>query len=146
MNVSVEHLIGHALTHPIAAPISRLVPQLFRLLALIAALQLLGGHWVVLQTAAWVGMTVEYAKTETLPEALSKTFDGKHPCKLCVAVKQGRSEEQNQAQIKVSLKTEAILTAVVSAPRPTVRSVEFPAPLVSADLRSLAPPTPPPLA
>ena len=120
--------------------------RLFRLLALLAALQLLGGHWVVLQTAAWVGMTVEYSKTESLPEALSKTFDGQHPCKLCVAVKQGRSEEQNQAQIKIALKTEAILTEIVSAPAPSVAPVQFPVPLVSADLRTLAPPTPPPLA
>ena len=122
------------------------MPRLFRLLALVAALQLLGGHWVVLQTAAWVGMTVEYSKTESLPEALSKTFDGKHPCKLCVAVKQGRSEEQNQAQIKVSLKTEAILTAIVSAPAPTFVPAHFTAQPVSADWHTLAPPTPPPLA
>ena len=120
--------------------------RLFRLLALLAALQLLGGHWVVLQTAAWVGMTVEYSKTESLPEALSKTFDGQHPCKLCVAVKQGRSEEQNQAQIKIALKTEAILTAIVSAPSPAAIPIKFPVVRPMVSLRTTAPPTPPPLA
>jgi hypothetical protein len=122
------------------------VSRLFRLLALLAALQLLGGHWVVLQTAAWVGMTVEYSKTESLPEALSKTFDGQHPCKLCVAVKQGRSEEQNQAQIKIALKTEAILTAIVSAPSPAAILIKFPVVCPMVSLRTTAPPTPPPLA
>ncbi|HVV70998.1 MAG TPA: hypothetical protein VHI52_05780 [Verrucomicrobiae bacterium] len=31
-------------------------------------------------------------------EALSKTFDGKHPCSLCRAIQQGRAQEKKQDQ------------------------------------------------
>ncbi len=39
-----------------------------------------------LQTAAWVTMAVNYSVKEgSVVEGLSKTFDGEHPCKLCLA-------------------------------------------------------------
>jgi hypothetical protein len=56
----------------------------------------LGWHWALLQTVAWSGMLIRYSRVETFQSALSKTFDGKHPCALCKVVQQGRSEEQNQ--------------------------------------------------
>ncbi|MEI6714981.1 MAG: hypothetical protein WCO60_14580 [Verrucomicrobiota bacterium] len=120
--------------------------RLFRVLAILAAVQLLGGHWVVLQTAAWVSMTVEYAKTDSIPEAIAKTLDGQHPCKLCHAVKKARTDEQEQTQVKIALKSEAILPEVITLPSPSFHSFEFPASGCSTTTRTLAPPTPPPLA
>ena len=46
----------------------------------------LGLHWGVLQLVGWVSMTVEFARTAPISEALEKTFDGEHPCALCLAV------------------------------------------------------------
>ena len=120
--------------------------RLFRVLAILAAVQLLGGHWVVLQTAAWVSMTVEYAKTDSLPEAIAKTLDGQHPRKLCHAVKKGRTDEQEQTQVKIALKSEAILAEAITLAQPSFRFFEFPASGRDAIARTLAPPTPPPLA
>ena len=38
--------------------------------------------------------------TESFCAALSKTFDGKHPCKLCKLVKEGKkSESKSEAQL-----------------------------------------------
>ena len=34
----------------------------------------------------WVSMAGEFARTTTISEALDKTFDGQHPCALCLAV------------------------------------------------------------
>ena len=45
-------------------------------LCMIVGLQLLGGHWAILQTAAWVGMVVDYSKSEGVEAGITKTFDG----------------------------------------------------------------------
>lgn len=59
----------------------------------------LGLHWTVLQSVAWMGMLVNYSSTGSFEEALEKTFDGKHPCKLCLAVAAGERSERNQKQL-----------------------------------------------
>lgn len=66
--------------------------------ALMLALTL-GLHWTVLQSVAWMGMLVNYSSTCSFEEALEKTFDGKHPCKLCLAVAAGERSEHNQKQL-----------------------------------------------
>ncbi len=58
----------------------------------------LGLHWTLLQTIAWTGMIVNYSRDGSFSEAVSKTFDGRHPCCLCKAIKQGRAEEKQQQQ------------------------------------------------
>lgn len=65
------------------------------MLVLVLALSL-GLHWALLQTVAWTGMLVRYAQTDNFATAVSKTFDGDHPCPLCVAVEQGRAAERQQ--------------------------------------------------
>ena len=55
-----------------------------------------GGHWVVLQSAAWVGMFVRYASEDSVPDAIVKTFDGNHACKVCEFVQEGRHGENRQ--------------------------------------------------
>ncbi|MGA3179172.1 MAG: hypothetical protein ABSF38_02385 [Verrucomicrobiota bacterium] len=54
-------------------------------------------HWTVLQSAAWVGMMVDYSRQGSLQEAVAKTFDGKHPCPLCLLVRAGKSSERKAA-------------------------------------------------
>jgi len=39
-------------------------------------------------------MFVERALSEPVADALAKTFDGDHPCVLCLAVQQGRAAEK----------------------------------------------------
>ncbi len=41
-------------------------------------------------------MVISYSQRAPLREALSKTFDGKHPCALCKAIQKGRAEEQKR--------------------------------------------------
>ena len=66
------------------------------ILCLIAGFQLLGGHWAILQTAAWVGMVIDYSKTEGVEAGITKTFDGKHPCSLCLSIAQSKEKEGKQ--------------------------------------------------
>ena len=56
----------------------------------------LGLHWALLQTVAWTGMIISYSCDASLGEAVSKTFDGQHPCKMCKVIKQARAEEKQQ--------------------------------------------------
>lgn len=65
---------------------------------------LLGAHWLLLQSVAWVGMIIDYSQDATLSEAISMTFDGEHPCRMCLVVKEGKKAERKQLQLKPELK------------------------------------------
>ena len=65
-----------------------------RVLVVLLLVLSLGVHWALLQTVAWAGMVVNYSREGSLAEAISQTFDGKHPCSLCKAIRKGRAEEK----------------------------------------------------
>jgi hypothetical protein len=73
---------------------SALVPPLLRIIAALTLAFSLGLHWTALQLVAWTGMIVSYSREGSVAEAVSKTFDGAHPCKLCLAIKEGRAQEK----------------------------------------------------
>jgi hypothetical protein len=70
-----------------------------------------GGHWVLLQSVGWVTMVLDYSKDAPLAVAVAKTFDGKHPCKICKLVKNGRQNEQKPDVIKPKFKLDSCLLA-----------------------------------
>lgn len=72
----------------------------------------LGLHWALLQTVAWTGMLIAYSQDGTVREAVTKTFDGNHPCPLCRAIQQGREEERQQEDRPVKLPTPVMLALV----------------------------------
>jgi hypothetical protein len=117
---------------------------LAKLLVLLAAVQLLGGHWMVLQTAAWVGMMVSYSERESVVVALEKTFDGAHPCVLCKVVKSGRYGEQREPVAKTILKLDAVLAPVVKLPTLHAVECEYAESPCTVAARTSAPPSPPP--
>jgi hypothetical protein len=63
---------------------------------LFAVLTAGGGHWAALQTFAWARMLVEYSAQNSLAEAVEMTFDGKHPCPMCLKIEKGRKQERRQ--------------------------------------------------
>jgi hypothetical protein len=118
-----------------------------KLLCLLAAVQLLGGHWAALQSVAWFGMVVSFAsQEESIAGALEKTFDGDHPCGLCKAVQQGHQEEQKQDSAKVTVKFDAVLAMGFKLPLPREEVRRFFPAAEQAAVRTLSPPVPPPLA
>ncbi len=119
--------------------------RLSRILALIAAVQILGGHWVALQSVAWVGMVIDYSQQSSLSVAIEKTFDGAHPCGLCKTVTSGRSEEQKNETLKLLVKFEAVLAPQVIALAPVGQPMVFPRLFETHSALAFAPPTPPPL-
>jgi hypothetical protein len=60
----------------------------------------MGVHWAILQSVAWTGMVICYSHEGSFREALQKTFDGKHPCKLCKIVTAAKKSEKKEASQK----------------------------------------------
>jgi hypothetical protein len=71
--------------------LSRL-PKLLLALALASSI---GLHWAFFQTLAWTQMVISYSQNAPLSEALVKTFDGKHPCKLCKNIAESKRSEKH---------------------------------------------------
>ena len=65
---------------------------------------IIGGPWAVLQTIAWAKMVVEYSRDTSVGEALSKTFDGEHPCGMCKKISKVRSEERKSPALVFQIK------------------------------------------
>jgi hypothetical protein len=120
---------------------ARRLTQLLVALALIAAV---GGHWAVLQSVAWVGMAVNYSQDASLAVALKKTFDGEHPCRLCVAVKEGKQQEKKREVFKVETRLDLACLPLVAYVHPNLPFTLISPQSDGALPRGEAPPTPPP--
>jgi hypothetical protein len=120
-----------------------------RLLSLLLAFQLMGGHWLTLQSIAWTKMTAAFAADMPLGEAVMKAVSGEAPCELCKTVRTGQEQESQQAALGFSLKVEALIpTQTLVRPERT----EIPVAGFGPDFqrtwlpRQHPPATPPPLA
>ena len=58
-----------------------------RLIVLASFLMSIGMHRAALQAVAWAKMTVDFARRDTIAVSLEKTFDGCHPCPICISLK-----------------------------------------------------------
>ncbi len=56
----------------------------------------LGLHWAALQSVAWAGMLLSYSHSGSIASAVEMTFDGRHPCPLCQAIKKGEQNGKKQ--------------------------------------------------
>ena len=123
----------------------RVLQRLTRLLVVLALTLSLGAHWMFLQSVAWVGMVVNYSQHDPFIEALSKTFDGKHPCQLCKMVQTGKAQEQQQAKQKPTTKFDQFLAAgqsiLLRSPKLERLALTHSS---SSHARCESPPTPPP--
>jgi hypothetical protein len=61
------------------------------IVALVAAT---GLHWIGLQTVAWTTMLADNLHSSSFRDAVTKTFDGKHPCRLCKVIAAGKKSGQ----------------------------------------------------
>ena len=118
--------------------------RLGRFLMVLTLIVAIGGHWALLQSVAWVGMLANNVRQCSLTDAITKTFDGKHPCALCKVVADGKKAEQKKTLVKVETKFDfwlAPVSPLLVGPTP----VGFPR--ACAELlrtRLDPPPTPPP--
>jgi hypothetical protein len=111
---------------------------------MIAGLQLLGGQWAILQTAAWVGMVVDYSKSEGVEAGITKTFDGKHPCQLCLSIAKNKEKEGKQTANVSPAKLYLVYQAPQWALTPPTVSEDLELSLYLLNGTTLKPPVPPP--
>src|SRR5882757_838203 len=86
--------------------------QVLMLLVLFAAA---GGHWMALQSLAWTRMLLSYSQEGQFAQAVTKTFDGRHPCSLCKEIEREKSKEQQPARAVNVEDQAAFLAPVLSA-------------------------------
>lgn len=72
---------------------NRPFPRVAVAACLLAVFLASGGHWVVLQTVAWARMLADFSRVDSWGVAVRKTFDGQHPCPLCLKIREGRARE-----------------------------------------------------
>ena len=114
----------------------------------VALFMVAGGHWAMLQSVAWAGMVKDFSRTGSLTEAVSKTFDGKHPCAMCKKIASAKAhEEKAPASVKVDKKSEVFVKASGAVlPEPASQSYEYgSAPFVLMPELFFAPPVPVPI-
>ena len=105
----------------------------------------MGAHWAILQSVAWTGMVISYSQHGSLRDAFRNTFDGKHPCSMCKAIKCCRRSEQNNDQEKLLLKFDLfVLSSRGAALFPPVLETLRPGVLLAPGWAMDSPPTPPP--
>ncbi len=95
-------------------------------------------------------MIASYTQQDSFPTAVAKALDGRHPCPLCLKIREGRQTEQREGRNLPWLKPdkapelfcEARPTLVPRAPVAAADAVPF-VPALTADFLD-SPPTPPP--
>jgi hypothetical protein len=115
-----------------------------RLLLAAALLYGSGAHWLLVQGAAWAGMVAARSSRNSVAEAVTTTFDGSHPCRVCLLVKRGASAD---ATPRASRPAPAVDFAFAARPA-VIAAVEASAPISDAPLKLASaprvPPSPPP--
>jgi hypothetical protein len=113
-------------------------------LCVVAVFQLMGGHWAVLQATAWVGMLVKYSESEGVEVGIGKTFDGKHPCDLCLSIAKNKQTEKKQSSQLAAAKIYLVAHAQRWTLRPPLYSWRLRIPIASLVGFDTRPPVPPP--
>jgi hypothetical protein len=118
--------------------------RLRNVLLIFTLLAATGAHWGVLQSVAWTTMLAQNLRADGFTEAVTRTFDGQHPCPLCKAIAAGKRSEKKAEFTLPLVRFEfppAQPCSVVIAPE----SVPLlPAANVFAESLTRQPPTPPP--
>jgi hypothetical protein len=107
----------------------------------------LGLQWALLQSIAWTGMFISFAREGSVIEAVEKTFDGQHPCSLCAKVKEGSQDSNNTSSSTQEDDAAKGLHAVLERPTvliPPAEEILSFAPLCEVKVRRNETPEPPP--
>ncbi len=103
-----------------------------------------GAQWAALQTVAWTTMLADNLRSHSMAEAVTCTFDGKHPCCLCQVIAAGRKSQQKKEFTAPAQKLEfppVKENLILIAPSPFQL---LPQVNTFADSLPQRPPTPPP--
>lgn len=112
------------------------------------------GPAMLTQEIAWAGMLVRYTQQRGLKQGVVETFDGRHPCPMCLKAKKIREEERrkdpmddgNRKQRQRLAWMEMLAATEVEVPGAPVKEWQVVVPVgnASADGRGAEAPEPPP--
>lgn len=120
--------------------------RLGKFLVVVALVLTTGAQWAALQAVAWTAMLANHLRSDTLAQAVSKTFDGEHLCPLCQAIAAAKKSEKKTEAVAPVLKMEFPPAAGKFAFLPPKPISAFSPAGFSADACFLKPPVPPPRA
>lgn len=101
--------IGHPLLKLSWQPLQTQMRRSLQILMIFVVMCTSSSHLAVLQVVAWTGMFVENVQGGDLEEAISRTFDGDHPCSLCDAITDAVADGGSEGSEGVPLPTVQIL-------------------------------------
>jgi hypothetical protein len=70
------------------------LPRLAKFILVLALTCSIGLHWAFFQSLAWTSMLADNLRRDSLAQAVTHTFDGRHPCSLCQAIAAGKKSEK----------------------------------------------------
>lgn len=115
-----------------------------RMLLAAALLYGSGAHWLLVQGAAWAGMLAARAGRHSVSEALTTTFDGLHPCRVCLLVKRGAGAGPAPAAVRPGPTVDFAFVSVPAAPAPAPVARQSSDAFPDYASRPRVPPSPPP--
>jgi len=65
-----------------------------------------GAHWALLQSVAWTTMLADNLHTNSFHDAVTMTFDGRHPCPICQAIAAEKKSEKKSEAVSPAPKLE----------------------------------------
>jgi hypothetical protein len=104
----------------------------------------IGLHWAALQSVAWTAMLIEYSKHTTLRQALTRTFDGDHPCAICKGISAAQHSPKKQQAPSVVNKPDLICTTRTFEFIRSFEQFQFPRSSAAFSEHGKSPPVPPP--
>jgi hypothetical protein len=103
-----------------------------------------GGQWYVLQCVAWVKMLHDYSQMVPFTEAVGMTFSGKYPCAICKAIAEKKQSENDKIASFDKYEKKFFPPVAIALVPPKGVPVPYADYLISLQVRSESPPTPPP--
>jgi hypothetical protein len=117
-----------------------------KMLVIVTLVATTGAHWALLQSVAWTTMLAENLTCGSVSQAVSRTFDGKHPCPLCKAIAATKKSEKKKDS-NLQLQKFEFPLAAENPPLPEPPQFETPLSSVSLPKNHIqSPPVPPPRA
>jgi hypothetical protein len=115
-----------------------------RAVTIFALCSAIGLHWIALQSVAWTAMLIDYSKRAPLCQAITRTFDGAHPCSLCHVVDAAKNSEKKSDLQSLTPKIDMICVSRTASFVWSFASVECASRDFSFGEIGRSPPVPPP--
>jgi hypothetical protein len=115
-----------------------------RFLMIVALVATVGAHWALLQSVAWTTMLAGNLRNASVSQAITRTFDGQHPCPICKAIAAGKKSEKKREFTPSTQKFECPLAHVARLPLTPARFEVFPLSEHLIEAPASPPPSPPP--